>query len=65
MKHWDEEKNRHRLQTNFAEYIAKRCMTGDIEADHLNADKAIIKYLETLGCLNLVEAWKNVEKWYA
>lgn len=51
-----------RLQRQYAEYIAKECNTGVCKADHIKADEAIIRYLAVIGCDDLVDAWKSVEK---
>lgn len=48
-----------------AETIAERCMFGDEEADHGNADEILCTLLSALGFNKTVEAFRKVEKWYA
>ena len=38
---------------------------GDTEADHVRADEVLCSLLETLGYSDVVEAWNNIDKWYA
>lgn len=45
--------------------LLKKCNTGDIESDHSNADDVLCNLLIALGYDAVVQAWEDVEKWYA
>ena len=40
----------------------KECNTGDVEADHANADELLIEYIDDP---RVTEAYENIRKWYA
>lgn len=48
-------------------YVEKmqRLTSRDVEANHSKADKFVLEFLTELGYTKMVEAYKNVEKWYA
>jgi len=46
-------------------YIKEYCHSGDTEADHGEADKALCLFLRSLGYGELVDEWEKVDKWYA
>lgn len=37
----------------------------DTEAAHCSADEVLCELLESLGFSDVVDAWKEVSKWYA
>jgi hypothetical protein len=41
------------------------CHTNDVERDHLKADDILCDLLRSLGYEDVVQAYLNVEKWYA
>ena len=41
------------------------CHTGDIESDHVKADEILCNFLLSLGYDDVVQAYDNVDKWYA
>ena len=45
--------------------IEAKCMHGDVEAAHCDADAILCDVLRGLGYTKTVEAWKRVDKWYA
>jgi len=48
-----------------ARLIREKCMTGDFEEDHCNADEILGDTLIALGFRKTVDAWAEVGKWYA
>jgi hypothetical protein len=49
----------------FAKRIKSEAMSGDSEADHGTADALLCELLNTIGCVEAVEAFKQVGKWYS
>lgn len=45
--------------------IKETCSTGDVEADHVNADNYLCALLRELGYHKVVDAWVEVDRWYA
>jgi hypothetical protein len=48
-----------------AEMIRQKCMTGDYESDHGDADDILVSILVSLGYEQTAEAYDAVGKWYA
>lgn len=46
-------------------HIKAYCYSGDVEANHSEADKALTLFLLSLGYSALVEEWEKIDKWYA
>lgn len=40
-------------------------LDGDTEAAHSDADSVLTDLLESLGCEEVVEAYHQIDKWYA
>ena len=38
---------------------------GDTEIDHVRADEILCELLTELGCSEVVEAFNEIDKWYA
>lgn len=53
------------IDIQWAEKIRKECMNDDPEKDHYNADQILLDFLSDLGFENVVEAFKEVPKYYA
>lgn len=49
----------------FAERIARECMTGDPDADHMKADELLLELLRRLGYTETITAYEAVLKWYS
>jgi len=45
--------------------IKTTCHTDDEEINHIEADKILCDLLISLGCEDVVRAWKKVKKYYA
>lgn len=43
----------------------KECHSGDIQADHSIADDVLCEFLESLGYREIVNEYRDIEKWYA
>ena len=54
-----------RRDEDYAELITKNCMSGDYEADHVEADDLLCSLLLDLGYRETVDAWRKVGKWWA
>jgi len=39
--------------------------SGDTNLDHNNADNAIMDFFKNIGCNEIVDAFKKIEKWYS
>ena len=50
---------------NAVQMIKEHCHSADWEDDHILADEILCKVLENLGHIELVQAWDEVDKWYA
>lgn len=48
-----------------AEKLRELQKPGDTEISHSMADDVLCELLVKLGCSDVVEEWKKVEKWYA
>lgn len=42
-----------------------QCDSGDIELEHIEADKILCKLLIDLGFSEVVEEYEKIDKWYA
>lgn len=47
------------------EKLKKLLGNGDVEEAHGEADEILCKLLRALGYGDVVDAWDDVEKWYA
>jgi len=47
------------------EKLKKLAGSGDVEAAHGEADEVLCELLRALGYGDVVDAWEDVEKWYA
>ena len=45
--------------------LAECAKGGDTEMAHSNADDVLCKLLIALGYQDIVDAWEEVDKWYA
>ena len=45
--------------------LREAAASGDTEAAHGRADEALCDLLMALGYTEIVNAWRNVDKWYA
>jgi hypothetical protein len=43
----------------------KQEKSGDVEAAHYEADALVMEFLTSLGHEEIVQAWKEIPKWYA
>lgn len=50
---------------DYAELIREKCNTDDPERDHGEADNLLCSLLLDLGFRETVDAWREIEKWYA
>jgi hypothetical protein len=53
------------LENEYVEKMQPLINGGDTEGDHWNADNLIIKFLRTIGCEELAQAFDDVHKWYS
>lgn len=47
------------------ERLKAECFTGDIEVDHIRADRILLEFLAERGFEEIVRQWSAVDKWYA
>lgn len=52
-------------EVKWINHIKEYCFTGDVEANHGEADNALKLFLLELGYKDLVDEWEKVKKWYA
>lgn len=52
-------------EEKWVNYIKEYSFSGDVEADHSEADKALTLFLNSLGYTKIVKEWEKVKKWYA
>ena len=45
--------------------LRKKCFTGDTESDHCEADNILCELLRSLGCGDVVDLYKQVDKWFS
>jgi len=43
----------------------KKNFSGDPEIAHLEADKVLLELLKSLGCIEVCNAFNDIDKWYA
>lgn len=53
------------LSAKYVDMLESQCHSGDTEADHGAADALVCALLKELGFARVVEAWGDVDKWYA
>lgn len=52
-------------EKDIVEELERLSHDKDIEAKHAKANTLIMEFLEQLGYTEIVEAYDNIEKWYA
>jgi hypothetical protein len=52
-------------ESNWINYMKEYCHSGDTEADHFEADKALTLFLLSIGYSDIVDEFERVKKWYA
>jgi hypothetical protein len=53
------------LNDHYLALFKNNCTSGDIEANHCEADDILCDLLNDLGYTELVNEFKKLEKWYA
>lgn len=53
------------LRAELLERLHRIAAGGDTERDHCDADEVLCELLIHLGYKDIVDAWEEVDKWYA
>ena len=53
------------IEVEYVKKINEQCHSDDTKTNHMRADNILCDLLLELGCLDVVEAYSRVCKWYA